>query len=48
MANTEIDSLSLDIQIKGLKEKDVANLDKLSKAVARLTKSLKDADFSKT
>ena len=47
MANTEIDSLSLEIEIKGLNDKDIANLDKLSKAVARLSKSLKDADFSK-
>ena len=47
MANTEIDSLSLEIEIKGLNDKDIANIDKLSKAVARLTKSLKDADFSK-
>lgn len=47
MANTEIDSLSLDIRITGLKKEDVANIDKLSKAVSRLTKSLKEADFSK-
>lgn len=47
MANTEIDSLSLDISITGLNKEDIANIDKLSKAVQRLTKSLKDADFSK-
>lgn len=47
MANTEIDSLSLDISITGLNKEDVANIDRLSKAVQRLTKSLKDADFSK-
>jgi len=47
MANTEIDSLSLDISITGLNKEDVANIDRLSKAVQRLTNSLKDADFSK-
>lgn len=47
MANTEIDSLSLDIKITGLKKEDVTNIDKLSRAVARLSKSLKEADFSK-
>ena len=47
MANTEIDSLSLDISIRGLNKEDIANIDRLSRAVQRLTKSLKDADFSK-
>lgn len=47
MANSEIDSLSLDIRITGLNKEDVTNIDKLSRAVARLTKSLKEADFSK-
>ena len=47
MANSEIDSLSLDISITGLDDEKIKQLDKLSKAVARLTKSLKDADFSK-
>ena len=47
MANTEIDSLSLEIQIKGLDEKKIQGLDKLSKAVARLSKALKDANFDK-
>ncbi len=47
MANTEIDSLSLEIKVEGLKKDDINNLDKLSKAVSRLTKSLKEADFSK-
>lgn len=47
MANTEIDSLSLEIKIEGLNSEDIKNLDKLSKAVSRLTKSLKEANFSK-
>ena len=47
MANTEIDSLSLEIKVNGLNSDDIKNLDKLSKAVSRLTKSLKEADFSK-
>ena len=47
MANTEIDSLSLEIKVNGLNNDDIKNLDKLSKAVSRLTKSLKEADFSK-
>ena len=47
MANTEIDSLSLDIQITGLNKDDIANVDKLSRAIKRLTDSLNKADFSK-
>lgn len=47
MANTQIDSLSLDIKVTGLNKDDIKNIDTLSKAVSRLTKSLKDADFSK-
>lgn len=47
MANTQIDSLSLDIRVTGLNKDDIKNIDTLSKAVSRLTKSLKDADFSK-
>ena len=47
MANTEIDSLSLDIKITGLNTDDLKNLDKLSRAVARLSNALKEADFSK-
>lgn len=47
MANTEIDSLSLDIQITGLKKEDVKNISTLSRAIAKLTSSLKEADFSK-
>ena len=47
MANTEIDSLSLEIEIKGLDEKQVNNLDRLSRAISRLSKSLENADFSK-
>ena len=47
MANTEIDSLSLDIKITGLNNEDLKNIDKLSRAVARLSKALKESDFSK-
>ena len=47
MANTEIDSLSLDIKITGLRKEDVANIDKLSRAIKRLSDSLATADFSK-
>ena len=47
MANTEIDSLSLEISIKGLNDKDVQNLESLSKSIARLQRHLKTLELNK-
>lgn len=47
MANQEIDSLSLEISIKGLDEKDVKNLESLANSIAKLQRNLKKLETNK-
>ena len=47
MANTEIDSLSLEIAITGLNERDIKNLESLSNSIAKLQRSLKNLELKK-
>lgn len=47
MANTEIDSLSLDITINGLNDKDVKNLESLANSIAKLQRNLKKLELNK-
>lgn len=47
MANTEIDSLSLNISINGLSDKDIQNLESLSNSIAKLQRSLRRLELSK-
>ena len=47
MANQEIDSLSLEISIKGLEEKDVKNLESLANSIAKLQRNLKKLEINK-
>lgn len=47
MANQQIDSLSLEISIKGLNEKDVKNLQSLANSIDKLQKSLKTLELNK-
>lgn len=47
MANQEIDSLSLEISIKGLDEKDVKNLESLANSIAKLQRHLKTLETNK-
>ena len=47
MANTEIDSLSLNISINGLSDKDIKNLESLSNSIAKLQRSLRKLEISK-
>lgn len=47
MANTEIDSLSLDITINGLNDKDVKNLESLANSIAKLQRNLKKLEVNK-
>lgn len=47
MANTEIDSLSLQISINGLSDRDVKNLESLSNSIAKLQRNLRKLELSK-
>lgn len=47
MANQQIDSLSLEISIKGLDERDVKNLESLAKSISKLQNSLKKLELNK-
>lgn len=47
MANQEIDSLSLEISIKGLNERDVKNLESLANSIAKLQRNLKKLELNK-
>lgn len=47
MANQEIDSLSLEITIKGLNDKDIKNLESLSNSIAKLQRNLKKLELNK-
>jgi len=47
MANQEIDSLSLEIAITGLNERDIKNLESLSNSIAKLQRSLKNLELKK-
>lgn len=47
MANTEIDSLSLNISINGLSDRDIKNLESLSNSIAKLQRNLKKLELSK-
>ena len=47
MANQQIDSLSLEISIKGLKEQDVKNLQSLANSISKLQNSLKTLELNK-
>lgn len=47
MANTEIDSLSLNISINGLSDKDIKNLESLSNSIAKLQRSLRKLEIDK-
>lgn len=47
MANQEIDSLSLEISIKGLNERDVKNLESLADSIAKLQRNLKKLELNK-
>ena len=47
MANQQIDSLSLEISIKGLDDRDIKNLESLSKSISKLQNSLKKLELNK-
>ena len=47
MANTEIDSLSLNISINGLSDKDIKNLESLSNSIAKLQRSIAKLELEK-
>lgn len=47
MANQEIDSLSLEISIKGLNDKDIKNLESLADSIAKLQRNLKKLETNK-
>lgn len=47
MANTEIDSLSLNITINGLNDRDIKNLESLSESIAKLQRNLRKLELSK-
>lgn len=47
MANQQIDSLSLEIAIKGLNERDVKNLESLADSIAKLQRNLKKLELNK-
>ena len=47
MANTEIDSLSLEIAITGLNDKDIKNLESLANSIAKLQRNLKNLELKK-
>ena len=47
MANTEIDSLSLNISINGLNDKDIKNLESLADSIAKLTRNLRKLELDK-
>ena len=47
MANTEIDSLSLNITISGLNDRDIKNLESLSNSIAKLQRNLKKLEVNK-
>ena len=47
MANTEIDSLSLNISINGLSDRDIKNLESLSESIAKLQRNLRKLELSK-
>lgn len=47
MANTEIDSLSLNIEINGLSEKDIKNLESLAESIAKLQRNLRKLELSR-
>ena len=46
MANAEIDSLSLEIAINGLSDKDIKNLESLADSVAKLQRNLKTLELN--
>lgn len=47
MANTEIDSLSLNIAINGLSDRDIQNLESLANSIAKLQRNLRKLELSK-
>ena len=47
MANTEIDSLSLEIAITGLNDRDIKNLESLANSIAKLQRNLKNLQINK-
>lgn len=47
MANAEIDSLSLEIAVKGLNDKDIQNLESLANSIAKLQRNLKKLELNK-
>lgn len=47
MANTEIDSLSLNISINGLSDRDIQNLESLANSIAKLQRNLRKLELSK-